>query len=77
MNINDFYKSYLSITIPHMHQIKMWEKVKKGKYPILLKAPTGSGKTEAPLALFSFTVCEKQISHCITICVLPTVVLVK
>ncbi|MFQ6052155.1 MAG: hypothetical protein ACE5K4_10745 [Candidatus Hydrothermarchaeota archaeon] len=55
----------------------MWEKVKKGKYPILLKAPTGSGKTEAPLALFSFTVCEKQISHCITICVLPTVVLVK
>jgi len=52
MNINNFYKNCLSIVTPHKHQIKMWEVIEKGRYPILLKAPTGSGKTEAVIAPF-------------------------
>ncbi|MEA1964248.1 MAG: CRISPR-associated helicase Cas3' [Candidatus Aerophobetes bacterium] len=52
MGINNFYKSYLSIATPHKHQIKMWEMIKKNKYPIFLKASTGSGKTEAVIAPF-------------------------
>jgi CRISPR-associated endonuclease/helicase Cas3 len=52
MSINDFYKNYLDISTPYMHQVKIWEIIKKGKYPILLKAPTGSGKTEAVIAPF-------------------------
>jgi len=39
MNINDFYKNYLGITTPYTHQIKIWEIIEKGKYPILLRAP--------------------------------------
>ena len=52
MNISDFYKNYLGITTPHTYQIRVWETIKKGKYPILLRAPTGSGKTEAVIAPF-------------------------
>ncbi|MCD6318068.1 CRISPR-associated helicase Cas3' [Candidatus Aerophobetes bacterium] len=52
MDINGFYKNYLNIAAPYEHQIKMWEIIEKGKYPILLKAPTGSGKTEAVIAPF-------------------------
>ena len=52
MNVNEFYRNYLDIPTPYVHQIKMWEMVEKGKYPLLLKAPTGSGKTEAAIAPF-------------------------
>lgn len=52
MDINSFYKNYLNIAAPYEHQIKMWEMIEKGRYPILLKAPTGSGKTEAVIAPF-------------------------
>lgn len=52
MDVNDFYKNYLGITTPYTHQIKIWEIIEEGKYPILLKAPTGSGKTEAVIAPF-------------------------
>jgi len=50
MDINGFYKNYLNIAAPYEHQIKTWKIIKKGRYPILLKAPTGSGKTEAVIA---------------------------
>jgi len=52
MVIQDFYKNYLGIVNPYKHQIRMWEIMEKGRYPILLKAPTGSGKTEAIIAPF-------------------------
>lgn len=47
-----FYKSYFGIEFPFEHQIKMWKEIKHKKFPILLKAPTGSGKTEAVIAPF-------------------------
>jgi CRISPR-associated endonuclease/helicase Cas3 len=52
MNISNFYKNYFNIAIPYSHQIQVWEIIETGKYPILLKAPTGSGKTEAVVAPF-------------------------
>jgi len=53
MQIEEFYKKYFRIEkSPYEHQRKLWELLKREKYPILLKAPTGSGKTEAVLAAF-------------------------
>jgi len=62
MNISDFYKNYLGITTPYTHQIKIWETIKKGKYPIFLRAPTGSGKTEAVIAPFLSQFIENKFS---------------
>jgi CRISPR-associated endonuclease/helicase Cas3 len=52
MSINDFYKHYLGITTPHTYQTQAWDMIEREKYPILLKAPTGSGKTEAVVVPF-------------------------
>ncbi|PMP86372.1 MAG: hypothetical protein C0174_01810 [Thermodesulfobium narugense] len=48
----NFYKKYFKIDIPFKHQIELWEKIRALEFPILLKAPAGSGKTEAVLAPF-------------------------
>ena len=46
MEISKFYQAYLDIKNPFPHQIQFWDLALKGKFPILIKAPTGSGKTE-------------------------------
>jgi len=48
----DFYREKFAIDQPYKHQLHLWEKIRTFKFPILLKAPTGSGKTEAVLAPF-------------------------
>lgn len=48
----DFYKRYFKIDSPYKHQLDLWEKIRDLEFPILLKAPAGSGKTEAVLAPF-------------------------
>ncbi|RLE07542.1 hypothetical protein DRJ00_07950 [Candidatus Aerophobetes bacterium] len=52
MNVNEFYRNYLDIPTPYVHQVKTWEIIEKGRHLLLLKAPTGSGKTEAAIAPF-------------------------
>lgn len=51
----NFYKNFLNIDYPYLYQFKVWEKsneyLSKG-LPLLVKAPTGSGKTEAVIAPF-------------------------
>ncbi len=52
MDIKEFYATYLQIHEPFEHQKDVWEAVKNGGFPLLIKAPTGSGKTEAIIAPF-------------------------
>lgn len=52
MNAEQFYKQYFNIEYPHEHQFSAWRHIHSMEFPILLKAPTGSGKTEAVLAPF-------------------------
>lgn len=53
MQVDEFYKRYFQIEkSPYRHQVKLWRLLREGEYPILLKAPTGSGKTEAVIAPF-------------------------
>lgn len=47
-----FYKQYFNIDSPFDHQINLWERIHAMDFPLLVKAPTGSGKTEAVLAHF-------------------------
>jgi CRISPR-associated endonuclease/helicase Cas3 len=47
-----FYRNNFNIDSAYEHQIKMWDNLQAMKFPLLLKAPTGSGKTEAVLAPF-------------------------
>lgn len=49
---DQFYKDYLNIDSPHKHQLNIWDKIRAIEFPLLLKAPTGSGKTETVLAPF-------------------------
>jgi len=52
--VYEFYKSYLEVENPYEHQVKAWEKLIGGDTPLLLRAPTGSGKTEAVVAPFLY-----------------------
>jgi len=52
--VYEFYKNYLEIENPYEHQIKVWGKLIGGETPLLLRAPTGSGKTEAVVAPFLY-----------------------
>jgi len=42
----------IGIDCPFPHQVQMLKLLMAGKFPILLKAPTGSGKTEAVVVPF-------------------------
>jgi len=52
INTKQFYKEHFNIDPPYEHQLKMWDNIQVGIFPLLLKTPTGSGKTEAVLAPF-------------------------
>jgi len=56
----EFYKNYLGIENPYEHQVKVWEKLVGGETPLLLRAPTGSGKTEAVVAPFLYQFLKKD-----------------
>ncbi len=48
----EFYRKYFNVDSPYEHQVSSWEQINALNFPLLLKAPTGSGKTEASLAPF-------------------------
>jgi len=50
--VEQFYKQYFNIAPPFEHQINLWDRVHAIELPLLMKAPTGSGKTETILAPF-------------------------
>jgi len=52
VEVSEFYKKVFKIDSPYKHQLKVWQKLTNNESPLLLKAPTGSGKTEAVLAPF-------------------------
>lgn len=63
-----FYEQYFNIGSPFDHQITLWERIHALDFPLLLKAPTGAGKTEAILAPFlsqfvdnKFTIAPRMI----------------
>jgi len=78
MNCIDFYKNYFGITKPFEHQEKLWNLINETQFPILMRAPTGSGKTEAVVAPFlqQFVIQEFRIASRL-IYVLPMRVLVN
>lgn len=58
-----FYTNFLKISdSPFDHQLKVWQIFYENKFPILLKAPTGSGKTEAIIAPFLNQFFEKKFT---------------
>lgn len=52
LNVRDFYKKYFQIDEPYEFQERIWDLILQGKNPLLVRAPTGSGKTEAVIAPF-------------------------
>lgn len=52
--LTTFYNKYFGIADPYTHQVDIFKKLNSGIYPLILKAPTGSGKTEAVLAPFLY-----------------------
>lgn len=52
MRCDEFYREYLNIQNPYEFQVKTWQLIQEPKFPLLIKAPGGSGKTEAVVAPF-------------------------
>ncbi|HOK80532.1 MAG TPA: CRISPR-associated helicase Cas3' [bacterium] len=52
MSSDNFYYQFFNIRQSYPHQQATWEAVNSTKFPLLIKAPSGSGKTEAILAPF-------------------------
>lgn len=52
MRVEEFYKRFLGINNPYKMQKALWDLVLENRFPLFLKAPTGSGKTEAVVAPF-------------------------
>ncbi|MCX7705859.1 MAG: CRISPR-associated helicase Cas3' [bacterium] len=52
MNASEFYKQFFDISQPHKFQLDVFEKFLSREFPLLIKAPSGSGKTEAVIAPF-------------------------
>lgn len=77
-HIERFYQEKLNIASPFRYQIETWSIFEEIKFPLLLRAPTGSGKTEAVVApfLYQFTINKFQIAPRM-IYVLPMRVLVN
>ena len=51
MKVKEFYQTYLDIKNPFSHQLQFFHLALSNKLPILVKAPTGSGKTEMAIVL--------------------------
>jgi len=51
MEAKKFYEIYLDIKNPFPHQLQFFHLALNDKFPILVKAPTGSGKTEMAIVL--------------------------
>ncbi|HXK70688.1 MAG TPA: DEAD/DEAH box helicase [Caldisericia bacterium] len=60
IELKSFYKEVLNINEPHSRQIELWNAFKENRFPIIIKAPTGSGKTEAIIAPFLYQFLEKD-----------------
>ncbi len=58
--IEEFYRRYLGISHPYSHQKEMWNRIIEGKFPLIVKAPTGSGKTEGVIAPFLYQFVEND-----------------
>ncbi|MEW6482673.1 MAG: CRISPR-associated helicase Cas3' [bacterium] len=52
IKVEQFYKENFNIDFPYTHQINLWDNLQAVRFPLLLRAPTGSGKTEAVLVPF-------------------------
>jgi CRISPR-associated endonuclease/helicase Cas3 len=59
---NEFYERVFKIGSPYKHQLEVWERLTNNEFPLLLKAPTGSGKTEAVLAPFLNQFLERKFT---------------
>jgi len=51
MKVKEFYQTYLDIKNPFSHQLQFFHLALSNKFPILVKAPTGTGKTEMAIVL--------------------------
>ncbi|CAD7774148.1 MAG: hypothetical protein KCCBMMGE_00291 [Candidatus Methanoperedenaceae archaeon GB37] len=57
MKVKEFYQTYLDIKNPFSHQLQFFHLALSNKFPILVKAPTGSGKDRNGNCAIFETVC--------------------
>lgn len=62
MEANEFYERVFKIDSPYRHQLEIWERLTNNEFPLLLRASTGSGKTEAVLAPFLNQFLERKFT---------------